>query len=355
MLRRLRPLLVAAALSAAAAVPASPGCYIKSETSSNGLGGLGATEGVHETWYSGDKMAERSHSHMKNAVLDFMTKDSRTDLITRLDKGVFWEVNRDDESYREMSFARMRERMEKSVEEMQKAAEKREPAPGESTPRSRKGEKPDIAVDVRETGKTERIAGYDARETVLTLRAAFSDPGSGEKTTMVLTYDAWLAADFPCADEARDFGARYAEAVGVDMAQGDTFLATALDVAGIPMDTFKEKSRSLAGYPMRFTLNIGADLSPEEQARIEKARREAEAERAREKEKEESGGGFSLGGFGKKLAKKALPGGGEKDDDSEPLPPGVVYSMTSTVVEAGSKNVDESVFEIPEGYKLEND
>ena len=152
-------------------------CYVKSTSTSDGFGGLGATEGTSETWVSGGRMAEKSQSHLKNSVLKALTKDSKSYTITRLDKGLIWDVDLGDKSYTEFSFAQMKEQMEKSAEEFKKAAASQPDASGSgaSTPKAPEGQKADVKVDVKKTGAKKKIAGYNTEETVLTLLSTFTD------------------------------------------------------------------------------------------------------------------------------------------------------------------------------------
>ncbi len=330
-------------------------CYVKSTSTSDGFGGLGATEGTSETWVSGGRMAEKSQSHLKNSVLKALTKDSRSYTITRLDKGLIWDVDLGDKSYTEFSFAQMKEQMEKSAEEFKKAAASQPDASGSgaSTPKAPEGQKADVKVDVKKTGAKKKIAGYNTEETVLTLLSTFTDQNSDEKVTMKLTYDVWLAADAPCAADMQELAKQFGATAGADMKESGAMFAAALSSAGISMDEFQKTASELTGYPMQTTMTIGADLSPEQMAQIKAAQAKAKQEREKEEEKD-SGGGLSLGGFGKKLAAKAIKKDDKKEEESAPLDPGVLFRTTSTVEQVKSGVDDASVFEIPEGFKLKN-
>jgi len=346
---RLRALALMTVSILFAAGSARADCYVKSKSVSEGFGGFGATEGTSETWISGGRMAEKSDSHMKNSILDALTKDTKSWTITRLDKGLVWSLDEGDKSYTEFSFAQMKEQMAKSAEEFKKAAASRPEASETKTPQAPQRGTSDVKVDVRKTGAKKKIAGFDTEETVLTLTSTFTDVDSGEEVTMRLTYDAWLAADAPCAADMQEMARQFGAGAGQDLKESGAMLAAALSSTGIDMDEFQKRASELAGYPMQTTMTIGTVLTPEQEARIRKAR--AEAEKEREKKDEDSGGGFGLGGFGKKLAKKALPKH-DKKDDTPPLDPGVIFRTVKTVEQVKSGGNDASVFEVPEGYTL---
>ena len=171
---------------------------------------------------------------------------------------------------------------------------------------------------------------------------------------MKLTYDVWLAADAPCAADMQELAKQFGATAGADMKESGAMFAAALSSAGISMDEFQKTASELTGYPMQTTMTIGADLSPEQMAQIKAAQAKAKQEREKEEEKD-SGGGLSLGGFGKKLAAKAIKKDDKKEEESAPLDPGVLFRTTTTVEQVKSGVDDASVFEIPEGFKLKND
>ncbi len=343
----------AAALLLLAGSAAHADCYVKSTHVSNGFGGLGATEGWTETWLSGDKLAERSESNPKNGVLKALTKDSHHHTVTRLDKGLIWEIDDGGKSYTELSFAEMKKRMDESVKKMKKATDRSQ----KDQAKLPKGQKPDVTVEVHQTGQSRRIAGHDAAETVLTMRVAVADPKGGDAARFRVVVDSWLAADVPCGDDARAFGQKSTVAMGTGMQEGETMLAAALLSTGMSIDDLKSHLDQLQGYPMMTTLSVGMELTPEQEAQLRKAQDQAKAERAkmREKKSEDSGGGLSFGGFGKKLASKALAKAVPEDDSGGDVPeldPGVMFSSTTTVEEVSHRDADASVFEVPAGYEL---
>ena len=66
-------------------------------------------------------------------------------------------------------------------------------------------------VSANNTGKTQHVAGFEAREIVLKMELEGTDTQSGQKGSMVITTDMWIAPAVPGYSEVRDFYRRMAE------------------------------------------------------------------------------------------------------------------------------------------------
>ena len=69
-------------------------------------------------------------------------------------------------------------------------------------------------VSAKETGRTQNLAGYNAKEMLLNIDVDSSDPQHGQQGSMNIVSHIWLAPDVPGYAEVREFNKRMAEQLG---------------------------------------------------------------------------------------------------------------------------------------------
>jgi hypothetical protein len=276
-----RNVLLAVAVSLALAAPALADVTLKEKTVSTGLAGFG--NGTSErTWViAGDKSrSDDQYTYTgRFKTLAGGGKPRNSTEIVRLDRELLWSLDPAKKEYTELSFAQMREAMAQGVAEAKAEARKSEP---------RQDVQMTYKVDVQRTGKKDKVNGFDAENYLVTITATATDKQEGGSGSYTIKMDEWRSTQVPGQAEAIAFYRKYAEKMGLDpqlkqlsglMAQyGDAFKQAA------------EKMKELKGYPVRstVTLELGAQLTPEQQAEMEKARAEARKASADEKAKKEA-------------------------------------------------------------------
>ena len=192
---------------------------------------------------------------------------------------------------------RMREAEERAKKEAEKEAGKAEPAekPQEQKP-TREFE---VDFEAKDTGQRKQIAGYDARNTVVTITVREKGRKLEESGGMVMTNDLWLGPEIPELKELAEFEMKYwkqlqgPQAVTLSAEQMSAVLAMYPLVAKA-MERMQKEGDKLAGTPLDSTMRFEAVLSDEQLA-------QAKADQ------QKSGGGGIGGMLAKRLMKKEDP------------------------------------------------
>jgi|GEM_PF-6867450 len=344
--------LLAALFALALPSLAAADCYIKTETTTSGFAGLGGMKGETETWTSPTVQIERSKMDFSSPLVRRFASGSKSRTITDLDRGVIIQINDEDKTYTEYSFAAMKAHLAKARAQMEEAYDK--PTGAERpVPRLRRGAEPEISIEVQADGPEKKFAGMKARRAILKMLSVGTDERTGDQVTFKIVYEAWLTPNFEAEADLQAFSAAYASNLGMDWEDGNPGFEAALGSAGIQGPRFDTEIRKLKGYPLAYTVRIGTVLSPEQKAEYAKMRAEQQSQ------KKDSGGGFGLGSLKKKVGKKLTEGIGDKiarslfgpgisfDADGDPI----LFSMTSETKKVGRKSAGDKQSRIPDGYR----
>lgn len=359
-----RNVLLAVAVSLALAAPVLADVTLKEKTVSTGLAGFGNGTSERTFVIAGDK--SRSDDQFtytgRFKTLAGGGKPRSSTEIVRLDRELVWSLDPQKKQYTEMTFAEMRALIAAGAAEAR--AEMDEPGKERA-----KDVEMTYKVDVQRTGKKDKINGFDAENVIVTITATAKDKKDGGEGGYTMKLDQWLSTQVPGQAELAAFYRRYAEKMGFDPQTRNQF-AGLMAQYGDAVKQAADKLKDLKGYPVRstVTLTLGAELTPEQQAQLEKSRAEAKAKRAEEKTKQEakeddeakgnaagslaSGNvGGAIGGFlGRKLGKAA-----EKKAEASVSSPGSgsgTPGFTSTTdlvsITAGAAGAG---FEVPSDFK----
>jgi hypothetical protein len=354
---------------------ASADVVIKEKSVSEGLGGFGNGTTSRTLIVAGDK--SRSEDEFtytgRFKTLAGGGKPRTSVSITRIDQEVIWNLEPEKKQYTELTFAQMRELMEKGLAGADQAAKDAEAKDAQMT----------FTVDVKRTGTRETVNGFPAEQAIITCVGKPKHPEKGaENTEIRMVMDLWLTKSAPGAQEQAEFARRFAEKLGLDL-QLPGVSAMARQMYGNGMKELAAKMKGLGGVTVRSTFTI--EGSPEMAEAREQAaasdRAQAKVERAKEKESEASaekredvaqaadiGSGGEKGGIAGKLggflARKAARATQKKAEEKvekkteEMSSPGAaaggplmkvvteVISITTSPAPAGS-------FDVPAGYKLQ--
>ncbi|HTM47377.1 MAG TPA: hypothetical protein VL285_01770 [Bryobacteraceae bacterium] len=279
--------------------------------------------------------------------------------IIDLDSETITSVNFARKQYSVMTFAEMTQAMERGMQRMQSG--RKSEAPAESKPADTKM---DLKVDIKETGQTRQIAGYNARQVILSMKLEGTDQKTGQKGAMIVTNDMWLAPAVAGYEEIQEFhkkmamkmawtpgASAMAAGIGADMSRGMAGIAKeAAKMEGIPLLQVMKMTPTADGQPVTASSGAEGQAPPPQQSQA-KSKPEtpsltgALAGRL---------GGF--GGFGRKK-KAAEPAKEEPKQEaaapaaaSSPGEPATLMEMT-TEMSGLSRTADESKFAIPAGFK----
>lgn len=260
---------------------------ISRHSTMDGMGGLLKSSVTSTESYSGDKMVNDSETKMENKLVKMFGggKPIKTTSITRLDKELIWNLDHKEKTYTEMTFAEMRALVD-SLGSM---------ISGGTDPMAQQEPAIDTAeitfseptFEVKRTGKTETISGYNCDQAVMTMTTVGTNRETGETMTLEVMMDLMLAQNVPGSAEIVDFGVRTAQAMGFEMEEGGArSMAKMLEMYGIDAERLAEESRKLEGFAMKTTMSfkMGGDAMEQAQAESEKA----EAEQAEQDKQDEA-------------------------------------------------------------------
>jgi hypothetical protein len=245
--------------------------------------------------------------------------------IVDLDEEKIYELDLKKKTYQVLTFEQIRQQLREAQERAARDAEKARGKEGDE-PRKDPGQEVDIDFDVKETGQTKSVAGYDARQVVLTITVRQKGVTLEEGGGLVMTSDSWLGPEMPALKELAEFELRYWKAIapeptGVSPQQMAAVLAM-YPMVKQAMDRLSQEQVKLQGTPLSTVTTIEAV----------KSREQAERE-------SESGGGGGLSGM---MARRIM-----KRDEK---PRATILTITHDMLEV-STSVGPGELDVPAGFK----
>jgi hypothetical protein len=261
------------------------------------------------------------------------TLNDTTGRIVDLGEEKIYDLDMKKKEYTVTTFEELRRKLREAQERAEKQAkeeaqrERKEPAEAEKRPADQK--EVEVDFDMKETGQTKSLAGYDAREVIMTITVREKGKTLDDSGGLVVTADSWLGPEIPALKELGEFEMRYWKAIAPETATISAEQMAAV-MAMYPMvkqamDRLNQEKVSLKGTPLATTTTFEAVKS---KAQIE------------EQSKQSGGGGLS-GMLARRIAKK---------NDS---PRVTIFTINSETLEIGT-SVAASDLDIPAGFKLKN-
>ena len=260
------------------------------------------------------------------------TMTDTTGRIVDLSEEKVYTIDYSKKTYEVVTFAQLREQLKEAQERAAKEAreqqgkekEKEEPQSGAKKPEV------DVDFDVKETGQKRTIAGYDAREVVMTITVREKGKTLEQSGGLVVTADTWLGPEIPAMKELAEFEMRYWKAIAPE-AEGVSAEQMATVMAMYPMikqgmERLNREKVNLHGTPLASVTTFDAVKNPDQ---------------TEQDQKQSSGGGLS--GM---LARKMMKKGDEK-------PRATIFTMTGETLEIAT-TVPPADLEIPAGFKQKN-
>jgi hypothetical protein len=305
------------------------------------------------------------------------TTSSRNINIIDLSAETMTDIDLEKKTYSVVTFADFAKAMQKMSEKM--------------------GAKNDADVnfkaDVKQTGATRTINGFQTKETVLTVTIEGQDKKSGEAGAMTVVTDMWLAPNLPGYEEVKNFYARMAQKLAFTPGMGGlgAMMGRQPGMAKGMSEMYKEASK-IDGVPVLQVIRMGGSMqgmSEKDMAQAQQAAAEAERTQQQQGPPPSAGdvagqaatgaalgrmgkvGGIAsgIGGFGgfgrkKKAAEQeqpqqqaqtpppAPPAAAQTGPGAAgPTPPGTLMELTSELTAFSSAAVDAAKFAVPSGFK----
>ncbi|MFB3776536.1 MAG: hypothetical protein ACE141_02965 [Bryobacteraceae bacterium] len=274
---------------------------------------------------------------VRGDVMAHTSADSAT--IIDVGKETITEVNFKQKTYSVITFAEMA----RYLELMSKKAAQQSGGKGEMN----------FKASVKETGQTRQISGLDTREVVLTMVMEGTDKESGQKGSMTVTSNMWLARNVPGYEEVRAFNQKMAQKLAW-MPGSNAFAQGRGDLAKAFGDLQKEGAK-LDGVPVLQLVSMGAAGEGQPGQPAPQA-----SQGGQEGESSRPGIGGTLGRLG------GLGGLGRRKKQEEPPPqqpqaaasgtPASLMEMTTELTNFSSGPIDAARLQVPAGFRqVENE
>lgn len=266
-----------------------------------------------------------------------VTLNDTTGRIVDLAEEKVYELDLKKKSYTVVTFAELRQQLKEAQEKAQRDAEKA--AKEEAGKEKEKAKEPDqkapemdVEFDVKETGERKAIAGYDAREVVMTITVHEKGRTIEDRGGLIVASDMWLGPEIPAMRELAEFQLRYWKAIAPE-APGMSPEQLATVVAMYPlvkqaMDRLNREQVNMKGTPLLTVTTFDAVKSADQMA----------------KESQSASGGGLSGGMSGMLARKMM----KKDKDEKPRV--TIFTINAETLEIAT-SVSAADLEIPAGFK----
>ena len=249
--------------------------------------------------------------------------------IIDLSEEKIYDIDVKKKQYTVTTFAELRRRMQEAQDKASKEAQKEEPA------RKDEAQKPtkeyEVDFDVKDTGQKKQIAGYDTKNTIVTITVREKGKTLEDGGGLVMTNDMWLGPQIPQMKEFVDFDVRYwkqlqgPQSATMSAEQMAAVLAM-FPLVGKAMDRMQKDGGKLAGTPLDTTMTFEAVKTREQLAQAQ--------------EQQKSSGGGGIGGL---LAKKIMK--------TEPAKARATIFTTRHEILEVATSVDAADLAIPADYK----
>jgi hypothetical protein len=248
------------------------------------FGGKAAKEGIVSTEaFKGDRK---------------LTSSGDTGEIVDLAEEKLYRLDFKDKSYTVVTFEELRRQLKEAQE---KAKQQAQQAQGKAEEPA-KGDQPQVEVDfdLKETGQKRTIAGYEAREVVMTITVREKGKTLEQAGGMVLVGNNWLGPEIPELQEKMAFERKYAQKVYGELVSVEAMQQMAAAMAMYPgmqdaIARMGKESGKLSGTPL-LTVMTFQMVKSEQQMTAEKDQEGGSAP--------PTGLGGLMGGLGRKMAKK---------------------------------------------------
>jgi hypothetical protein len=299
-MRRLNLFLaIAIALSLAVALQADVVVKQKMNVQTGGFMNMemDATE-----YFKGDKSYSGGTTKITGGMAAMMGEGTQTEFaqITRLDKGVMWNLEPDKKTYSETNLISFQETMTGGETGAGKIAG--DPSEYEWT------------VDITTSDDEVDINSFKCKNVIGKANGVHKEDPENK---MLLTYEYWYTKDAPGFDELMNYGENFSKVTGIDVRLGREATRGIFSEFGAQFDEMVDKMVEAGGYPIKTIIKVEGTESAGEGGQMPPEMR------------------AMMGMTGKPEGEGGMM---------------TVFSLTSEVQSIEKKSVNSSIFDIPEGY-----
>jgi hypothetical protein len=257
-----------------------------------------------------------------------LTMTENTGQIVDLGEEKIYEVDFRRKEYKVINFEEMRQRIREQQEQARKEAARQEG-------REEKSDQPqkefEFDFDAKETGEKRQVAGYDARQVIMTLTMREKGKSLDESGGFVMTADTWFGPEIAALKELAAFEMRYLKAL-----YGEEMFGMAADQMAMVMALYPALGKASARLKQEGDKLQGTALATTTTFEVVKTPQQVEEEA---KAQEGSGGGGIGGMLARRIAKK-----------EPPKPRALVFTVNHEFQEVAT-TVPPADLQIPAGFK----
>jgi hypothetical protein len=269
--------------------------------------------------------------------------DSTGQIIDLAEEKVY-DIDVKRKSYRVITFAEIRQRMEEAKAKAEKEVREQQAKEKDAEPPAQQPESNvEIDFDVKKTGERKTISGFDTQQSVITVTVREKGKTLEQNGGLQITTDVWLAPQMAAMKEIVDFDIQYAQKLYGPMVAGASPQDMAAAMALYPMmkpalEKMAAEASKLEGTAITTVVKVEAVKSAEQLA--------AEQKQSQEESKPNLSGsvGGLIGGFAKRAAAKKASGG------DGPQPRVTVMTTTSEILKIAT-DVSAGDVAVPAGFK----
>ena len=137
------------------------------------------------------------------------TLNDLTGRIVDLGEQKVYDLDMKKKTYTVTTFEQLRQKLREAQERAAKEAKDAPREAGEPAQPSGNEKQYEFDFDVKETGQTRPIAGYEAKQVIMTVTVREKGKTLDESGGVVLTTDSWLGPDIPAMRELAEFEMKY--------------------------------------------------------------------------------------------------------------------------------------------------
>jgi hypothetical protein len=287
------------------------------------FGGKGAREGVAST------VAVKANRKM--------TLNDATGQIIDLAEEKIYDLDVRRKTYRVTTFEELRRQMEEARRKAEEDAKKQESSRASEAPSAQDGKQMEVDFEVRNTGQTRTINGFDTHQSIATVTVREKGKTVEQSGGLIMTTDLWLAPRIAAMKEIQEFDVKYAQKLYGPMIAGASpqEMATALALYPLmkqALTKWAAEAGKVDGTPILTTVTMDAVKSPEQLADERQTSQDDKLSNAR------SVGGL-VGGLARKAAKR----------DEEPKARATVLTTTNEVLKV-TTDVGAEDLALPAGF-----
>ena len=195
------------------------------------------------------------------------TMNDTTGQIIDLSEEKIYTLDLKKKTYEVTTFEELRQKMREAREKAQKDAEAQQ-GKEEKAQKTEPQKELEVDFNVKETGQKKQIAGYDAREVIMTITVREKGKTLEDSGGIVMTVDEWLGPQIAALKELTDFDIKYWKALQGSEAMGLSAEQLAAVMAMYPMmkpamERMQKEAPKLQGTPLSSATTVEGVKSKE--------------------------------------------------------------------------------------------